>query len=106
MFMGKWSNTGHGCLCGQSEFGTPLYETLGVEGEINMAISKLSEWATPRPVTKNLLTISDQVYIQPEPLGLVLIIGAWNYPWAITIQPLIGAIAAGENITHIPVIHI
>lgn len=61
-----------------------------------MAISKLAEWAAPRPVTKNLLTISDQVYIQPEPLGVVLIIGAWNYPWAITIQPLIGAIAAGD----------
>ncbi|KAI5096846.1 fatty aldehyde dehydrogenase, partial [Silurus meridionalis] len=81
----------------KSEFGTPLYETLGLEGEINMAISKLAEWAMPRPVTKNLLTISDQVYIQPEPLGVVLIIGAWNYPWAVTIQPLIGAIAAGRR---------
>lgn len=60
-----------------------------------MAISKLAEWAAPRPVTKNLLTISDQVYVHPEPLGVVLIIGAWNYPWAVTIQPLIGAIAAG-----------
>lgn len=85
----------YGCLGRQSEFGTPLYETLGLEGEINMAISKLAEWAAPRRVTKNLLTISDQVYIHPEPLGLVLVIGAWNYPWAVTIQPLIGAIAAG-----------
>lgn len=80
----------------KSEFGTPLYETLGLESEINQAVSKLKEWAAPRPVTKNLLTISDQVYIQPEPLGLVLVIGAWNYPWAVTIQPLIGAIAAGN----------
>ncbi|KAK3555130.1 hypothetical protein QTP86_010008 [Hemibagrus guttatus] len=82
----------------KSEFGTPLYETLGLEGEINMAISKLAEWAAPRPVTKNLLTVSDQVYIHPEPLGVVLIIGAWNYPWAVTIQPLIGAIAAGNAV--------
>lgn len=93
------SDIEHGRLCCQSEFGTPLYETLGLEGEINMAISKLAEWAAPRPVTKNLLTISDQVYIHPEPLGVVLIIGAWNYPWAVTIQPLIGAIAAGAQIT-------
>lgn len=93
--MGKWSDIHHGCFCWQSEFGTPLYETLGLEGEITMAINKLAEWAAPRPVTKNLLTISDQVYIQPEPLGVVLVIGAWNYPWAVTIQPLIGAIAAG-----------
>ncbi|XP_062867637.1 aldehyde dehydrogenase family 3 member A2b [Trichomycterus rosablanca] len=80
----------------KSEFGTPLYETLGLEGEINLAVSKLAEWAAPRPVTKNLLTLSDQVYIHPEPLGVVLIIGAWNYPWAVTLQPLIGAIAAGN----------
>lgn len=79
----------------QSEVGAQLYETLGLEGEISLAIRKLKEWAAPRPVEKNLLTISDTVYIRPEPLGVVLIIGAWNYPWAVTIQPLVGAIAAG-----------
>uniref|UniRef100_A0AAQ4PMB0 Aldehyde dehydrogenase family 3 member A2 n=1 Tax=Gasterosteus aculeatus aculeatus TaxID=481459 RepID=A0AAQ4PMB0_GASAC len=80
----------------KSEVGTQLYETLGLEGEISLAIKKLKEWAAPRPVGKNLMTISDSVYIKPEPLGVVLIIGAWNYPWAVTIQPLIGAIAAGN----------
>uniref|UniRef100_A0A3Q3E4G5 Aldehyde dehydrogenase n=1 Tax=Labrus bergylta TaxID=56723 RepID=A0A3Q3E4G5_9LABR len=80
----------------KSEVGTQLYETLGLEGEISLAIRKLKEWAAPRPVEKNLLTISDTVYIQPEPLGVVLVIGAWNYPWAVTIQPLVGAIAAGN----------
>lgn len=44
---------------------------------------------------KNLLTISDEAYVQLEPLGVVLIIGAWNYPWAVTLLPLVGAIAAG-----------
>ena len=82
-------------LHSQSEVGTQLYETLGLEGEIDLAIRKLKEWAAPRPVEKNLLTLSDTVYINPEPLGVVLIIGAWNYPWAVTVQPLIGAIAAG-----------
>lgn len=80
----------------QSENGTLLYEILGVEGEINLALSKLAEWAAPRPVARNLLTISDEVYIRPEPLGVVLIIGAWNYPIAVTLQPLVGAIAAGK----------
>lgn len=83
----------------QSDVGTQIYETLGLEGEIALAVKKLAEWAAPRPVEKNLLTISDTVYIQPEPLGVVLIIGAWNYPWAVTIQPLIGAIAAGRRST-------
>lgn len=89
-----FANTGF-CLCFQSEHGTELFETLGVEGEIKLAIEKLAEWAAPRPVEKNLLTISDEVFVHPEPLGVVLIIGAWNYPWAITLQPLVGAIAAG-----------
>ncbi|KAJ8342239.1 hypothetical protein SKAU_G00321670 [Synaphobranchus kaupii] len=80
----------------KSELGTPLYETLGLEGEIMLAVNKLKEWAAPRPVQKDLLTLSDQVFIQPEPLGVVLVIGAWNYPWAVTLQPLIGAIAAGN----------
>lgn len=77
-----------------------MFETLGLEGEINLALEKLAEWAAPRPVEKNLLTVSDEVYIQPEPLGLVLIIGAWNYPWAVTLQPLVGAIAAGTKHSH------
>ncbi|XP_054457418.1 aldehyde dehydrogenase family 3 member A2-like isoform X1 [Anoplopoma fimbria] len=81
---------------GKSEHGTELFETLGLEGEINLAMEKLAEWAAPRPVEKSLLTISDEVYVQPEPLGVVLIIGAWNYPWAVTLQPLVGAIAAGN----------
>ncbi|XP_041670225.1 aldehyde dehydrogenase family 3 member A2-like isoform X2 [Cheilinus undulatus] len=81
---------------GKSEKGTELFETLGLEGEIELAIDKLAEWAAPRPVEKNFLTITDEVYVQPEPLGVVLIIGAWNYPWAVTLQPLVGAIAAGN----------
>lgn len=35
-------------------------------------------------------------YIHPEPLGVALIIGAWNYPYLVTLCPLIGAIAAGN----------
>lgn len=72
-------------------------ELISIENEIKLAIEKLSEWAAPRPVEKNLLTISDEAYVQLEPLGVVLIIGAWNYPWAVTLLPLVGAIAAGGD---------
>lgn len=81
----------------QSHYDTPLLELISIENEIKLAIEKLSEWAAPRPVEKNLLTISDEAYIQPEPLGVVLIIGAWNYPWSVTLLPLVGAIAAGRG---------
>ncbi|KAM4566925.1 aldehyde dehydrogenase, dimeric NADP-preferring-like isoform 1-T1 [Odontesthes bonariensis] len=80
----------------RSQYDTPLLELIGIENEVKLAIEKLKEWAAPRSVEKNILTISDEVYIQPEPLGVVLIIGAWNYPWALTLLPLVGAIAAGN----------
>ncbi|KAL4647178.1 fatty aldehyde dehydrogenase-like [Arapaima gigas] len=83
---------------GKSENGTELYEMLSLEGEIMAAVKHLPKWAAPRPMEKNLLTIMDEVYVQPEPLGVVLIIGAWNYPWAVTLKPLIGAIAAGNAV--------
>ncbi|XP_072557653.1 aldehyde dehydrogenase family 3 member A2-like isoform X1 [Paramormyrops kingsleyae] len=80
----------------KSHFNAQLFELIGVETEIALALDKLSEWAAPRPVQKNLLSMLVDAYIQPEPLGVVLIIGAWNYPWALTLKPLVGAIAAGN----------
>ncbi|KAL0973952.1 hypothetical protein UPYG_G00213360 [Umbra pygmaea] len=80
----------------RSQYDTALFELTGLENEISLAVGKLSEWAAPRHVEKNIMTLTDQVYVQPEPLGVVLIIGAWNYPWALTLQPLVGAIAAGN----------
>uniref|UniRef100_G3PJS3 Aldehyde dehydrogenase n=1 Tax=Gasterosteus aculeatus aculeatus TaxID=481459 RepID=G3PJS3_GASAC len=79
-----------------NRYDTPLLELIGIDTEIKLALEKLAEWAAPRPAERNLLTISDEVYILPQPLGVVLIIGAWNYPWALTLLPLVGAIAAGN----------
>ena len=39
----------------------------------------------------------DKAYITWEPYGVSLIIGCWNYPVQLVLQPLIGAIAAGET---------
>lgn len=64
-------------------------------------LEQLPEWITAKPAKKNLLTMMDEAYIQPEPLGVVLIIGAWNYPFVLTMQPLIGAIAAGLMSTYV-----
>ncbi|MGH0166197.1 UNVERIFIED_CONTAM: hypothetical protein FKN15_050509 [Acipenser sinensis] len=81
----------------KSQFDSALFELVGLESEIQLALEKLPEWAAPRPAEKTLLTLLDEVYVQPEPLGVVLIIGAWNYPFALVIQPLIGAIAADTS---------
>ncbi|NWS21921.1 AL3A2 dehydrogenase, partial [Pachyramphus minor] len=74
------------------------HEILGVLGELALAMEKLPSWAAPQPVKKNLMTMRDEVFINFEPLGVVLIIGAWNYPFVLVMQPLIGAIAAGNAV--------
>ncbi|KAB0400015.1 hypothetical protein E2I00_017956, partial [Balaenoptera physalus] len=65
--------------------------------EIDYTIKKLPEWAADEPVEKTPQTQQDESYIHSEPLGVVLIIGAWNYPFSLTIQPMVGAIAAGTD---------
>ncbi|XP_026853509.2 aldehyde dehydrogenase, dimeric NADP-preferring [Electrophorus electricus] len=80
----------------RSEFDTPIFELIGIENDIKLAERNLADWMAPQPVKKTLLTITDDVYIKAEPLGVVLIIGAWNYPWSLTLRPLVGAIAAGN----------
>ncbi|KAI2581846.1 aldehyde dehydrogenase 3 family member A2 [Homo sapiens] len=84
-------------LC-KSEFNVYSQEVITVLGEIDFMLENLPEWVTAKPVKKNVLTMLDEAYIQPQPLGVVLIIGAWNYPFVLTIQPLIGAIAAGNAV--------
>uniref|UniRef100_A0A8C3CP99 Aldehyde dehydrogenase n=1 Tax=Cairina moschata TaxID=8855 RepID=A0A8C3CP99_CAIMO len=74
------------------------HEILGVLVELALVMEKLPSWAAPQPVKKNLLTMRDEAYIYPEPLGVVLVIGAWNYPFVLVMQPLIGAIAAGNAV--------
>ncbi|XP_062479468.1 aldehyde dehydrogenase family 3 member A2 isoform X2 [Pezoporus occidentalis] len=82
----------------KSEPNAYCHEILGLLGELALVMDKLKSWAAPQPVKKNLLTMRDEAYIFPEPLGVVLIIGAWNYPFALVIHPLIGAIAAGNAV--------
>ncbi|XP_053561238.1 aldehyde dehydrogenase family 3 member A2 [Bombina bombina] len=74
------------------------YEIMGVLGEIDDAVGNLAEWIAPQHVKKNLMTLRDEVYIKYEPLGVVLVIGAWNYPVVLLLQPLVGAIAAGNAV--------
>ena len=73
-----------------------LAEIALVVKEIEYAIKHLKKWTKPKktPVIWQLLPASANIY--PEPLGVVLIIGAWNYPFQLVIAPLIGAIAAGN----------
>ena len=64
--------------------------------EVVTALDNLQSWVAPKPQPKDLLHKFDTVFIQAEPLGVMLNISAWNFPIQLTLSPLIGAIAAGE----------
>ncbi|KAK4812242.1 hypothetical protein QYF61_011264 [Mycteria americana] len=82
----------------QSGHNAYSHEILGVLGELALAMDKLPSRTAPQPAQRDLLPMWDEVYICPEPLGVVLIIGAWNYPFTLVMQPLTGAIAAGNAV--------
>jgi aldehyde dehydrogenase (NAD+) len=64
--------------------------------ELDHAISWLSAWMEPESKSTNLLNLPSKSKVMKEPLGVVLIIGPWNYPFQLLLTPLIGAIAAGN----------
>lgn len=72
------------------------YFELGAVSEVNYAIKNLKSWVKPRKVAAGLEQFPASAKIYPEPLGIVLIIGPWNYPFQLNIVPLVGAIAAGN----------
>ncbi|XP_044142126.1 aldehyde dehydrogenase family 3 member A2 isoform X1 [Bufo gargarizans] len=74
------------------------FEMMGLLAEIEHTIDNLRNWAAPLHVKKTLMTMGDEVYIHYEPLGVVLVIGAWNYPLVVVLHPVVGAIAAGNAV--------
>lgn len=64
--------------------------------EINHTLKQLKGWMKRERVGTNLLNFPSRSYIYKEPLGVVLIIGPWNYPLQLLFAPLVGAIAAGN----------
>ncbi|MBY0424279.1 MAG: aldehyde dehydrogenase [Cytophagales bacterium] len=64
--------------------------------EIKNAIRQLKSWMNPQSVSTNWINLPSSSHIVSEPLGVVLIIGPWNYPFQLVMIPLIGAIAAGN----------
>jgi len=64
--------------------------------ELNFTIDHLKAWMQPTSVSTNLLNQPSSCYTISEPLGVVCIIGPWNYPFQLLFTPLIGAIAGGN----------
>jgi aldehyde dehydrogenase (NAD+) len=64
--------------------------------EINTSIKNLHRWLKPQRVSTNLMNLPSSSRIYHDPLGVVLIIAPWNYPFQLALIPLVGAIAGGN----------
>ena len=86
---------------GKSYFENYISELSLLYHDIDEAIKKVKKvkkWAKVKRVRTNLLNLPAKSYIIPEPLGVCLVIGAWNYPYLLSLAPAIAATTAGNTV--------
>jgi NAD-dependent aldehyde dehydrogenases len=82
---------------GKSKFDTFSTEISFVLKEIEFYLKNLTSLSSPKKVRTNLANQVGSSKIYSEPLGNTLVIGAWNYPYQLSLSPLIAAVAAGNT---------
>ncbi|KPA13270.1 aldehyde dehydrogenase [Candidatus Magnetomorum sp. HK-1] len=82
----------------KSEFDTYTNELALLYSDIKEAIQKVRQWASSKKVRTNLINFPSKSYIIAEPLGVTLIIGAWNYPYQLSLVPVVASMVAGNTI--------
>lgn len=82
---------------GKSRFDTYTTEISFVLNDINYYLNNLNALSKPENVATNLVNLPGSSKIYREPLGNTLVIGAWNYPYQLSLSPLVAAIAAGNT---------
>lgn len=82
---------------GKSKYENQLTEFFPLIDEINISIKNLKKWMQHKSVKTNLLNFPAKSYLVPEPLGVTLVIGAWNFPYNLSLTPLVGSMAAGNT---------
>lgn len=90
------------CNAVSEDFGKPYFESFSSEiyttiHELDYHLKNVSEWAKPKSVRGSVTAFPSKNYVYRRPFGSVLIIGPWNYPILLILQPLIGALSAGNT---------
>ncbi len=78
------------------KFESYVTEIAVVKHEIDLAIKSLNVWSKSKTVKTSLAFQPSISFIEPTPKGVVLIISPWNYPFQLSLIPLVSAIAAGN----------
>jgi aldehyde dehydrogenase (NAD+) len=74
-----------------------LSEVVVVRAEARYALKHLDRWMAPERIAVPGGLRPGRAWSQARPLGVVLIIGPWNYPLNLVLAPLVGALAAGNT---------
>lgn len=80
------------------EFESFVQEIGMLKSSCKLALRQLKSWMTPEKAKTSITTFPSSAEIVSEPLGVVLIISAWNYPVLLSLDPVVGAIAAGNAV--------
>jgi aldehyde dehydrogenase (NAD+) len=81
---------------GRSSAEAWLGDIASTKGEAVYALKHLKKWMRKRRESLPLAQLPGRAWVQYEPLGVVLVIGPWNYPLYLSLAPLIAAVAAGN----------
>ncbi len=73
------------------------FEIVAIRQEIALTRRHLRRWMAPQPIRLDLVLQPGRAWVEPQPLGCVLIIGPWNYPFQLSLHPLVSALAAGNS---------
>lgn len=73
-----------------------MTEISNLQGELKFVIRNLPGWVKKRKVKTTIALFPAKCYTIAEPYGVVLIMSPWNYPLLLALDPLVGAIAAGN----------
>ena len=83
---------------GKSAYEAYLTELSVIYQELNLCIKNIKNWSKRKRVSTNIANLPSKSYIIPEPLGSTLIIGAWNYPFLVSLVPAISSLASGNTV--------
>ena len=83
---------------GRSPFEAWLADIASTAGEAKDAAKNVKKWTRRRYRLLELSQLPGRGWVEYEPYGTVLIIGAWNFPFVLTLGPAVGAIAAGNTV--------
>ena len=82
---------------GKSSFEGYMCETGITLSEISYMQKHLSSFVKEKRVPTPLAQFHSRSYVKPSPYGVVLIMSPWNYPFLLTMEPLVDALAAGNT---------